>query len=47
MYIYCIYSRCILYRSICPLVVQLYTLGRGCQSPNPQEMHCFKWEFCV
>jgi hypothetical protein len=19
----------------------------GCQSPNPQAIHCFKWEFCV
>ena len=22
-------------------------LGWGCQSPNPQEIQCFKWEFCV
>jgi len=23
------------------------TVGWGCQSPNPQEIQCFKWELCV
>ena len=27
-------------------IVIIY-IGWGCQSPNPQEIHCFKWEFCV
>jgi len=37
-----------LYRSICPLVVYstLY-IEWGCQSPNPKEIHCFKWDFHV
>jgi hypothetical protein len=25
----------------------IHYIGWGCQSPNPQEIHCFKWEFCV
>jgi len=28
-------------------VVIIHHTGWGCQSPKPQEIHCFKWEFCV
>jgi hypothetical protein len=44
MYVYFMYSKYILYRSVCPLVI-LY-IGWGCQSPYPQEIRCFKWKFC-
>ena len=35
--VYCIYSMYILYKSVCPLVVQLYTIQDECQSPKPQK----------
>jgi hypothetical protein len=25
----------------------IHYIGWGCQSPNPQEIHCFKCKFCV
>jgi len=28
-------------------VVVIHYIGWGCQSPNPQEIHCFNWEFCA
>ena len=45
MLIYCIYSMYILYRSVCPLEVQLYTI----QDANPliPQKNSFKWEFYV
>jgi hypothetical protein len=51
MYLYCIQ----LYRQyIYTLQVRMSISGVvphyiewGCQSPNPQEIHCFEWEFCV
>ena len=27
--------------------VVIHFVGWSCQSPNPQAIHCFKWEFCV
>jgi hypothetical protein len=45
---------CIHIQYICTLQVRMSTsgviihyIGWGCQSPNPQEIHCCKWEFCV
>jgi len=37
VYIYCIYSAYLLYRSMCPLVVWSYTVGWACQYPQPQK----------
>jgi len=45
MYIYCTYSTYILYWSTSGIVI--HYVGGGCQSPNPQEIHCFIWEFWV
>ena len=25
----------------------IHYIGGGYQSPNPQEIHCFKWGYCV
>jgi hypothetical protein len=22
-------------------------IGCGCEPPKPQEIHCYKWEYCV
>ena len=27
--------------------ILIHYIGWGCQSPNPQEIHHLKWEFCV
>jgi len=27
--------------------IVIHYIGWGCQSPNPQEIQWFKWEFCV
>ena len=56
IYIYILYINvCILYiQYIHTLHVRMPTsgidihyIGWGCQSPDPQEIHCFKWEFFV
>jgi len=26
--------------------IVIYYIGQVGRSPNPQETHCFKWEFC-
>jgi len=45
VHIYCTYSTCILNCSTSDIV--MHYVGGGCQYPNPQEIHCFIWEFCV
>ena len=37
----------LLHRSICPPVAVIHHIETGHQSPNPQEIHYFKWEFSV
>jgi len=27
--------------------IVIHNMGWGCQSTNPQGIHCCKWEFCV
>jgi len=48
MYIYFIYSRYMLYRSLCPLLIWSYIIQDEAVNPlTHQAVHCFKWEFCV
>jgi hypothetical protein len=47
MYIHSIYIGHVFHRSICQLAVLTQFVGRCGQSSNPQELYCFKWEFCV
>jgi hypothetical protein len=46
IYIYHIYYIPLLYVCMCPSGIVIHYVGWG-QSPNPQEVHCFKWEFWV
>jgi hypothetical protein len=45
IHIYCTYSTYTLYWSTSGIVI--YYVAGGCHSPNPQEINCFIWEFCV
>ena len=49
--IYCIetYIQYIHTLKVCmsPSGIVIHYTGWGCQSPNPQEIHCFEWEICV
>jgi hypothetical protein len=46
MYVYCVYIYTLQFRMSAGSTVIHYT-GLGFQSPNSQEIHCFKWEFCL
>ena len=47
VYILYIQHICTLQVSMSTSSIVLHYVGWSCQSPNPQEIHCFNWEFCV
>jgi hypothetical protein len=53
MYVYCIemctYIQYIYTLQVCMSNsgVVMHYIEWSCQSPNSQEIHCFKWEFCI
>ena len=48
MYIYCTHSTYILYRSVCPLQVQLHTMSGKVLNPlTPRKHRVLRWDFVL